>query len=56
MAEGVTVIDLCMEDGIASLSLLEQEFLIIHLLLMVISVVRMPQDGSKEATLKAWAK
>ena len=43
-------------NGIASLSLLEQEFLIIHLPLMVISVVHMPLDGSKEATLKALAK
>ena len=43
-------------NGIASLSLLEQEFLITHLPLMVISVVHRPLDGSKEATLKALAK
>ena len=56
MAEGVTVIDLCMEDGIASLSLLEQECLIAHLPFVVISVVHMPLDGSKEAILKKLAK
>ena len=44
------------DNGIASLSLPEQEFLIVHLPLMVISVVHMPLDGSKEATLKALAK
>ena len=54
MAKGVTVMQevkvlklMALQDnGIASLSLLEQEFLIVHLLLMVISVVHMPQDGS----------
>ena len=54
MAEGLTVMQEAMvvrlmalqDNGIASLGLLEQEFLIIHLLLMVISVVHMPQDGS----------
>ena len=64
MAKGVTVMQkvkvlklMALQDnGIASLSLPEQEFLIIHLLLMVISVVHMPQDGSKEATLKSLAK
>ena len=64
MAEGLTVMQEAMvvrlmalqDNGIASLSLPEQEFLIIHLLLMVISVVHMPQDGSKEATLKVLAK
>ena len=64
MAKGVTVMQevkvlklMALQDnGIASLSLPEQEFLIIHLLLMVISVVHMPQDGSKEATLKVLAK
>ena len=64
MAEGLTVMQEAMvvrlmalqDNGIASLSLLEQEFLIIHLLLMVISVVHMPQDGSKEAIRKKVAK
>ena len=57
MQEAMVVRLMALQDnGIASLSLPEQEFLIIHLLLMVISVVHMPLDGSKEATLKAWAK
>ena len=64
MAKGVTVMQevkvlklMALQDnGIASLSLLEQEFLITHLPLMVISVVHRPLDGSKEATLKALAK
>ena len=64
MAKGVTVMQevkvlklMALQDnGIASLSLPEQEFLIIHLLLMVISVVHMPQDGSKEAIRKKVAK
>ena len=64
MAKGVIVMQkvevlklMALQDnGIASLSLPEQEFLIVHLPLMVISVVHMPLDGSKEATLKALAK
>ena len=57
MAKGVTVIIICMEeDGIASLSLQEQEFLIAHLQFWVISVVHMPLDGSKEAILEKLAK
>ena len=54
MAEGLTVMQEAMvvrlmalqDNGIASLSLLEQEFLIAHLQFWVISVVHMPQDGS----------
>ena len=64
MAEGLTVMQeakvvrlvVLQDNGIASLSLPEQEFLIIHLLLMVISAVHMPQDGSKEAIRKKVAK
>ena len=54
MAKGVIVMQkvevlklMALQDnGIASLSLPEQEFLIVLLPLMVISVVHMPQDGS----------
>ena len=54
MAEGLTVMQEAMvvrlvalqDNGIASLSLPEQEFLIAHLQFWVISVVHMPQDGS----------
>ena len=64
MAKGVTVMQKVevlklmapQNNGIASLNLLEQEFLITPLPLMVISVVHRPLDGSKEATLKALAK
>ena len=64
MAEGLTVMQeakvvrlMALQDnGIASLSLLEQEFLIAHLQFWVISVVHMPLDGSKEAILKKLAK
>ena len=64
MAKGVTVMQevkllklmALQGNGIASLGPPEQEFLIIHLLLMVISVVHMSQDGSKEAIRKKVAK
>ena len=64
MAQGVTVMQKVevlklmapQNNGIASLSLQEQECLIAHLPFKVISVVHMPLDGSKEATLKALAK
>ena len=54
MAEGLTVMQEAMvvrlmalqDNGIASLSLPEQEFLIGHLPFLVISVVHMPLDGS----------
>ena len=54
MAKGVTVMQevkvlklMALQDnGIASLSLPEQEFLIAHLQFWVISVVHMPLDGS----------